>query len=72
MCLGAIYWARPAHVFFAATAAAAADAGFDDSFIKTQVCLPFAQQELPIEHLVDPEATAPFEAWKSKADKIVY
>jgi len=72
MCLGAIYWSRPAHVFFAATAGAAADAGFDDSFIKQQVCLPFSQQELPIEQLVHVKALAPFEAWKEKADKIVY
>jgi tRNA(Arg) A34 adenosine deaminase TadA len=72
MCLGAIYWSRPAHVYFAATGAAAADAGFDDSFIKTQVCLPFAQQELPIEQVLDANATAPLEAWKAKADKIVY
>ncbi|MGZ4844585.1 MAG: nucleoside deaminase [Candidatus Angelobacter sp.] len=72
MCLGAIYWSRPAHVFFAATAAAAADAGFDDSFIKEQVRLPFPQQELSIEQLVHTKALAPFEAWKAKADKIVY
>ena len=31
MCLGAIYWARPAHVYYAATHDDAADAGFDDS-----------------------------------------
>jgi guanine deaminase len=72
MCLGAIYWARPARVFFAATAGAAAYAGFDDSFIKTQVCLPFSQQELPIEQLVHAKALTPFEAWKAKVDKIVY
>jgi tRNA(Arg) A34 adenosine deaminase TadA len=72
MCLGASYWSRSAHVFFAATGAAAADAGFDDSFIKQQVCLPFSQQELPIEQLVHVKALAPFEAWKAKTDKIVY
>src|SRR6202171_2280879 len=33
MCIGAIYWARPARVFYAGTAADAADAGFDDAFI---------------------------------------
>jgi tRNA(Arg) A34 adenosine deaminase TadA len=72
MCLGAIYWSRPAHVFFAATAGAAADAGFDDSFIKGQICLPFSHQQMPIEQLVHTKALAPFEAWKAKADKIVY
>lgn len=72
MCLGAIYWARPAQVFYAATAAAAADAGFDDSFIKQQSCLPYAQQKLSIAQLVHQEASTPFEAWKAKPDKIVY
>ena len=33
MCLGALFWARPARIFFAAAAADAATAGFDDSFI---------------------------------------
>lgn len=72
MCLGAIYWSRPAHVYFAATAAAAADAGFEDSFIKQQICLPYAQQKLSIAQLVHQEASTPFEAWKAKADKVVY
>jgi hypothetical protein len=36
------------------------------------VCLPFAQQELPIEQLIDARALSPFDAWKSKPDKIVY
>ena len=72
MCLGAIYWSRPAQVFFAATAGAASDAGFDDSFIKEQFRLPFSQQSLTIMQLVHTKALAPFEAWKAKADKIVY
>jgi guanine deaminase len=72
MCLGAIYWSRPAHVYFAATAAAAADAGFDDSFIKTQVSLPYEKQQLPISRLHHDQALAPFQAWKSKPDKIAY
>ena len=72
MCLGAIYWARPAKVFFAASAQAAADAGFDDSFIKTQLTLPYVQQQLPIKHIAHAEALAPFNAWKTKPDKIAY
>ncbi|HZI55771.1 MAG TPA: tRNA-specific adenosine deaminase, partial [Verrucomicrobiae bacterium] len=69
---GAIYWSRPAQVFFAATASAAADVGFDDSFIKGQICLPHEQQQLSIKQLVHGEALAPFQAWKAKADKIEY
>src|SRR5262249_26553275 len=33
MCLGAIYWARPAKVFYAASAADAAGAGFVDALL---------------------------------------
>ncbi len=33
MCLGAIYWARPANVFFACTREDAAAAGFDDDYL---------------------------------------
>ena len=42
MCLGAIYWARPARVFFGASADDAADAGFDDAFIYRQLRGPAA------------------------------
>jgi tRNA(Arg) A34 adenosine deaminase TadA len=72
MCLGAIYWARPSRVFFAATAQAAADAGFDDSFIKTQIALPYVQQQLPIRQVAHTEALAPFNAWRAKPDKTAY
>jgi len=72
MCLGAIYWSRPARVFFAATGKAAADVGFDDSFIREQICLPYKEQELPISQLAHEQALAPFQAWKAKADRVEY
>ena len=72
MCLGAIYWARPAHVFFAAPGKAAADVGFDDSFIREQICLPYQRQQLPISQLNHEQALAPFQAWRAKPDKVEY
>jgi len=72
MCLGAIYWARPEQVFFAAPGTAAADAGFDDTFIKQQICLPYQSQQLRISQLHHDQALAPFRAWKAKPDKIAY
>jgi guanine deaminase len=72
MCLGAIYWARPDRIFFAAPGSAAAEAGFDDTFIKEQICLPTQNQQLPLSHLAHARALAPFEAWKKKPDKIAY
>lgn len=72
MCLGAIYWARPAHVFFAAPGKAAADVGFDDSFIREQICLPYQKQQLLISQLNHEQALAPFQAWRDKPDKVEY
>jgi tRNA(Arg) A34 adenosine deaminase TadA len=72
MCLGAIYWARPARVFFACTAGDAAAAGFDDSFIYQQLWLPPDQRKIPMAPLMREEALAAFRAWKEKSDKIPY
>src|SRR5579863_8505927 len=47
MCLGAIYWARPDRVFYAATANDAAAAGFDDSFIYDEMKLEAAERKIP-------------------------
>src|SRR6266700_417290 len=60
MCFGAIFWARPARVFFAATHDDAAAAGFDDSFIYHQIQVPHAQRSIPMIHVVDARATQPF------------
>jgi len=72
MCLGAIYWARPARVFYACTAGDAAAAGFDDSFIYQQLWLPPDQRKIPMASLMREEALAAFRAWKEKTDKIPY
>ncbi|HEY7406597.1 MAG TPA: nucleoside deaminase [Candidatus Angelobacter sp.] len=72
MCLGAIYWARPAQVFFAASGKAAADVGFDDSFIRKQSRLPYPLQPLPIIQLEHEQSLAPFQAWQAKPDKVEY
>ena len=53
MCLGAIYWARPAHVFFAATHDDAAAAGFDDTFIYREIAMPHARRNIPMLQVMD-------------------
>ena len=72
MCLGAIYWARPARVFFAATHADAEAAGFDDSFIYREIAIPLAQRSIPMTHVPDQDSTLPFEEWRHKNDKTEY
>jgi guanine deaminase len=72
MCLGAIYWARPARVYFATTAQDAAEIGFDDSFIYREAAKPFSQRKIPMIPLMREQALAAFQAWQDKTDKIPY
>ena len=72
MCLGAIYWARPAKVFFASTGQDATAYGFDDSFILEQLQLPISQRKIPMIPLMREEALQAFRAWQQKPDRIQY
>jgi len=72
MCLGALFWARPARIFFAATAADAAAAGFDDSAICHQIALPHAGRAIPMIRVADQSAQRPFDEWAARPDKVRY
>jgi len=72
MCLGAIYWARPARVYFAGTAEDAARIGFDDYSIYRQIGLPPAQRRIPMIQMMREQAQEAFRVWQEKADKIPY
>lgn len=72
MCLGAIYWARPKKVYFAATKVDAANINFDDQFIYDEIALPHADRQIPFEPLLQDEAIRVFEAWTDSTQKIPY
>ncbi len=72
MCLGAIYWARPARVFFGATAEDAAEAGFDDASIYRQLETPPEARRIPFSSILREEALECFRAWIAKADRKQY
>ena len=72
MCLGAIYWTRPAHVFYAGLAADAAEAGFDDAFIYEELKRPPESRRIPMIPLLRDESLAVFSAWKNAPDKTSY
>lgn len=72
MCLGALYWARPSRIFFAATHSDAAAAGFDDQYIYQEMSRPLADRNIPTFHVSDHNATRPFAEWRSKIDKTSY
>jgi guanine deaminase len=72
MCLGAIYWARPARVFYAGNAADAAAAGFDDAFIYDELKRAHAERRIPMTQLLRDESFVIFSAWKQQANKTPY
>jgi tRNA(Arg) A34 adenosine deaminase TadA len=72
MCLGAIYWARPARIFYAATAADAAAAGFDDAFIYDELKIAAGKRRIPTAQLLRDESLAIFSAWKQQENKTPY
>lgn len=72
MCLGAIYWARPARVYYAGVATDAAAAGFDDAFIYEELKRAPESRRVPMIALLREESLAVFSAWKNKPDKISY
>jgi guanine deaminase len=72
MCLGAIYWARPDRVYFAATASDAAEAGFDDSFIYEELKRLRGERRIPFEPMMREAGREPFREWLQKSDRVRY
>src|SRR5579864_320209 len=72
MCLGAIYWAHLARVYFASSAADASTVGFDDSLIYREIAQPYSARRIPMIQTMREEALAAFRAWKEKPNKMVY
>jgi tRNA(Arg) A34 adenosine deaminase TadA len=72
MCLGAIYWARPEKVYFAALKTDAADAGFDDAFIYEEMRLSPPDRFIPMIFLPLDQAKDVFNEWKANPNKISY
>lgn len=72
MCLGAIYWARPRAVYFAAGRADAAKAGFDDAFIYDELPVPPHQRRIPMTQMMRDQAAQVLAGWKAKPDKKEY
>jgi tRNA(Arg) A34 adenosine deaminase TadA len=72
MCLGAIYWARPARVFYAATREDAAQIGFDDQFIYEEIEKNFEHRQMRLVNLLRNEGLSVFKNWENKSDKTKY
>ncbi|PCJ83475.1 MAG: tRNA-specific adenosine deaminase [Flavobacteriales bacterium] len=72
MCLGAIYWARPAKIYYACTKEDASEVGFDDAFIYNEIELPVEERNLKTVQIMRQEALAAFRDWQAKEDRLEY
>ena len=72
MCLGAIYWARPARLFYANSKEDAAAIQFDDQFIYEEIAKPVTQRKLFTEQLLRDEALEAFNKWVESTLKTDY
>jgi tRNA(Arg) A34 adenosine deaminase TadA len=73
MCLAAAHWARMDAIYFGASAADAARAGFDDVLLYRELRKDSAERKLlPVTQLLGEEAWASFAAWLASTDKIDY
>lgn len=75
MCLAAIIWAGIRKVYYAATRADAASAGFIDAEVARQLCLPLEARQIELVQALEPERVAAqtvLDAWKTLPDKRTY
>ena len=72
MCLGAIYWARIRRFHFACTRRTAAQAGFDDELIYSELNLTPEERSVPGHYLEIPDGLRPFLEWAHSIHKIRY
>lgn len=72
MCLAAAYWARLDAIYYGATAADAARAGFDDAFLYDEMCRDHGSRAIPATRMLGDEAWATFQAWIESSNKIAY
>lgn len=72
MCLGAIYWARLARVYFGNLASDASRIGFDDSFIYREIAQNLRKRSIPMVPMMREQALAAFRAWEQKSNKTPY
>jgi guanine deaminase len=72
MCLGAIYWARPRALYYAASHEDAAAAGFDDALLYEEIARPPDARLLRTARLLTEEGKRPFEEWRRSASRVPY
>ncbi len=72
MCLGAVYWARLDRIWYSASRADAAAAGFDDAYIYDELARPPGGRAIPAVPVLPDQGQRPFLAWKANPNRVRY
>lgn len=72
MCLGAIYWARPERIYYAARRKDSSDVGFDDSFIYEEIAIAPSERSIPATEHDREEACKVLKEWGDCSYKMDY
>lgn len=72
MCLGAIYWARLAAIYYANTHEDAALIGFDDEFFYEELARPLTERKVPMHPLLRDEAFPVFQEFMTLPNRQTY
>ena len=72
MCLGAIYWAGIKRIVYASDRYRAAEAGFDDNMIYTELALATDKRSIVMDRGLKQEGDKVFKKWEDLPDKIQY
>ena len=72
MCIGALYWARPKAIYYAATKEDASEIGFDDQFIYQELEKVIDERTIKMVKVTTKNNNQPFESWKDFTDKVDY
>lgn len=72
MCLAAIYWARPAKLYYACSKEDAAAINFDDAFIYDEIARPVSERKIFTRQILREEALEAFIKWSASTIKTDY
>lgn len=72
MCMGAIYWARLDHIYYACDVRDTQEIGFDDSFQYQELALPPSQRRIGITQIGRDSGLTAYRIWAEKPDRHPY
>ncbi len=72
MCLSAIYWANIEKIYYVNSRKDAAEIGFRDDFLYTELVIPPLERKIPGYFVENEKARESFKEWMNKKDREIY